>query len=183
MQAAAHFTQFLHHRVLICDYAFSPFEHALALGGKAEELLPAHDYWNAQFILEPADRCRESWLGDIAALSSAAEMPLLGKSDEIVELLKVHLALRILRWEFDPHQGNGRGIDRLLTDVFKCCRQARAVRRLNPSQPPFGALWMADKIAWCKMAGMFWHRYVGRIARIPGRVDVMTFTEWRCPIV
>ena len=111
MQTAAHFTQFLHHRVLICDYAFSPFEDTLALGGKAEELLPAHDYWNAQFILKPADRCRESWLGDIAAFSSAAEMALLGKSDEIVELLKVHLALRVLRRQFDSHQGNGRGID------------------------------------------------------------------------
>ena len=183
MQAAAHFTQLLHHRVLIGDYAFSPFEDTLALGGEAEELLAAHDYRNVQFILERADRGRESWLGDIAALSSAAEMAFLGKSDEIVELLEIHLALRVLRRQLDPHQGNGRGIDRLLAGVFKCCRQARAVRRLNPPQPPFGALRMADEIAWCKKAGMFLHRYVGRIARIPGWVDVMTSTEWRYQIV
>ena len=177
MQAAAHFAQLLHHRVLIGDYAFSPFEDTLALGGEAEELLPAHDYRNAQFILEPADRGRESWLGDIAALGSAAEMAFLGESDEIVELLEIHLALRVLRRQFNPHQGNGRGIDRLLAGVFKRRREARAMRRLNPPQPPFGALWMADEIAGGELAGVFVHRHVGRIARNLGPVDATLFAH------
>ena len=183
MQAAANFAQLLHHRILIGDYALGPFEDTLALGGEAEELLPAHDDRNTQFILEPADRGRESWLGDIAALGSAAEMAFLGESDEIVELLEIHLALRVLRRQFGPHQGNGRGIDRLLAGVFKCRRQARAMSRLNPPQPPFGTLRMTDEIAWRKIDGIFLHRHVGRIACIPGPVDVMTFTEWCCPIV
>ncbi len=58
MQAAAHFAQFLNHRVLIGDNALGPFEDTLALGGEAQELLPAHDDRNAQFILKPADSGR-----------------------------------------------------------------------------------------------------------------------------
>jgi len=177
MQAAAHFTQLLHHRVLIGDNALGPFEDTLALGGEAQKLLSTHDDRNAQLILEPPDRGRESWLGDIAALGGAAEMALLGEGDEIAELFKIHLTLRVLRRQLDPHQGNDEGIDRLLAGVFKRRREARTMSRLNPSQSPFGVLRMADEIAGGEMAGVFVHGHVGRIARNMGPVDATLFAH------
>ena len=171
MQAAAHFAQLLHHRVLIGDNPLGPFEDALALGGEADKLLPAHHDGDAQFVLEPANCGRERWLGNIAAPGGASEMTLLGESDEIVELFEIHVALLGLLRRLDAHQGNGLGVDRLLAGIFKCRRYALAESGLNPPQPPFRAFGMAHPIAGGEMAGMFVPGHAERIARNSEPVD------------
>jgi hypothetical protein len=42
---------------------------------------------------------------------------------------------------------------------------------LNPSKPPFGMLWMADKVSGGEMTGKLLARHGGRIARYWGPVD------------
>ena len=90
-------------------------------------------------------------------------MTLLGKRDEIAELLEYHGCLPIPARRFDADQAHRFGVERLFSGVFEGCGQARAKGGLNPAHPPFGALRVTHPIAGRKMAGRYGFLHVPRI--------------------
>ena len=76
--------------VIVVENPLGPGEHPIAFGGEAQKPVAANDQPDFEIILQLADRCRKSWLGNVARLRRPREMLFARERDEIAEVAKKH---------------------------------------------------------------------------------------------